>query len=527
MSAADATLRLLLVGVDKGASKLFGQVGHEAQGAAGKTSHFKAATVAGLAAAGAAVVAFGKKSVDAYTDAAKESAMLARVTGLTVKESSRLRFAAEESGVEFNTLSTSTRIFSKNLVAAGSSTKKMADLTKQLGFSVKDAHGHLLPMSELLPKVADRFKSMPDGPEKTALAMKLFGRSGADMIKILNKGSEGLRELGQESDRTGNTLSNVDGYKKTLQAQREFHAATQGLQVQLGAALFPILTQLALFLTTHVAPAIAAVTHFVTEHQAAISHIAPIIAIVVGAFAGLVGILKVVNSVMAGVNLIMAANPFVLVAVALVALGVALVVAYKKSETFRDIVNAAFHAVGDALTAVWNHILAPVFEFWGKAIGLQLLLWGKLMQVIGNVPGFGWVGDLGDKLVGAAHAAMNLNLALDQATKDRTANITIKYNQQQVMGAPSISKPRVPHSAVGARWTDAGPMWVGERGPEILDLPRGSSVTPVSQLPGGAGAVGGDLGTLTVVVRTETGEVLEQKLAKLKRTRGGATLAFV
>jgi hypothetical protein len=41
-----------------------------------------------------------------------------------------------------------------------------------------------------------------------------------------------------------------------------------------------------------------------------------------------------------------------------------------------------------------------------------------------------------------------------------------------------------------------------------------------------AGGSGDDLGTLTVVIATDTGEVIERKLARLKRTRGGARLAF-
>jgi hypothetical protein len=72
--------------------------------------------------------------------------------------------------------------------------------------------------------------------------------------------------------------------------------------------------------------------------------------------------------------------------------------------------------------------------------------------------------------------------------------------------------------------TSAGAVMVGENGPEYLHLPTGAQVRPLSAGPGGSG---GDLGTLTVVVKSDTGQVIEQKLVTLKRTSGRTKLAFV
>ena len=48
------------------------------------------------------------------------------------------------------------------------------------------------------------------------------------------------------------------------------------------------------------------------------------------------------------------------------ALVAAFVVAYKKSETFRNIVNGAFNAVKDTLSNVWNNVLKPVLTDLGN-----------------------------------------------------------------------------------------------------------------------------------------------------------------
>jgi len=53
----------------------------------------------------------------------------------------------------------------------------------------------------------------------------------------------------------------------------------------------------------------------------------------------------------------LAFNPVFLTIAAIVALGAALVIAYKKSETFRNIVNAAFSGIASVATAAWNGIV--------------------------------------------------------------------------------------------------------------------------------------------------------------------------
>ena len=87
-----------------------------------------------------------------------------------------------------------------------------------------------------------------------------------------------------------------------------------------------------------------------------------------------IAISRVATAVTAVLNAVMAANPAVLITAAIIALGVAFVVAYKKSKTFRDIVNASFSAVKQVAGAVvdfvrqhWQTMLAVMtggFSIW-------------------------------------------------------------------------------------------------------------------------------------------------------------------
>lgn len=61
-------------------------------------------------------------------------------------------------------------------------------------------------------------------------------------------------------------------------------------------------------------------------------------------------------------NAAMSANPIGLIVVAIAALVAGLVLAYKKSETFRNIVHGALNAVGAAATWLWEKAIKPAWD---------------------------------------------------------------------------------------------------------------------------------------------------------------------
>lgn len=240
------------------------------KGILGKVGIGLAATGAAAAAAGIAVaVKFGADSIDTFKRVAGEVAKLKRVTGLTTEDASRMAFAFKQTGVDAEKGTKGLQLLSKNLSGAADGGKKAAAMAKLLGFGFTDAHGKVLPMAKLMPKLADKFATMPDGPQKTALAMKLFGKSGTDLLPFLNKGAKGLDELAQKSDKFGNTLTDkqLQALKDSKQAQRDWDAAMQGLQVTLGANLLPMATQFANMLNSVMVPAFQGIAQWVGRNQ--------------------------------------------------------------------------------------------------------------------------------------------------------------------------------------------------------------------------------------------------------------------
>lgn len=212
----------------------------------------------GILGAITAVGAFAVASVRAYDQAVLASVKLQRATGGTIEEVSGLAGAGKLVGVETDQLQRSVGLLSKKMVAAQSDTAKTAELTKLLGTSFLDAEGHIRPMTSMLPEIATKFQQMANGPEKVGLALQLFGRSGQQMLPLLNQGAAGMAALTARAEELGVVISQeqVAEWGKYRTALKESGLAMQGMQMQLGNALLPAVTA-----------GMSAITHFASAMQ--------------------------------------------------------------------------------------------------------------------------------------------------------------------------------------------------------------------------------------------------------------------
>ena len=192
------------------------------------------------------------------------------------------------------------------------------------------------------------------GLDKATLATK-------DMHKITGELSDLTKGAATEAANT------ATGKYKVWQVQM------QELKETLGASLIPVVQQLGAILQK--------VTGFAAEHTGAIK-------VLVGVVAGLSAAVLVTNAALKAyeavqivvkaatvawtaaqwlLNAALDANPIGLVVLALTALGAGLVLAYKKSETFRDIVDGALGVVKgtvEGLERAFNQLRNAAFLAW-------------------------------------------------------------------------------------------------------------------------------------------------------------------
>lgn len=189
----------------------------------------------GLLAVGAAALAaagFIGNMVRSTIESNAQLSNFAEQSGLSVEALSALKDVAEITGTSFD-----------KVVSAGSnlakSMYKNVDAFGDLGISVKNTDGTLRSQDAVLLEVAQRFAGMKDGATKTALAQQIFGRSGADLISVLN-------ELGKSSEYnatvTGRQAQLADELGKALVRLTK---TTDGLWQSLANEITPSLAALA------------------------------------------------------------------------------------------------------------------------------------------------------------------------------------------------------------------------------------------------------------------------------------------
>lgn len=163
-------------------------------------SKLAAIGLAGLASAAAAGgVAIGALTKQAI-NFADEIGKTAQKIGMTSESLSKLEYAAKLSDVSLGQLQVGLGQLSKNMQSGN-------DAFTALGINVTNAQGYLRSTEEVLLDVAERFAGMQDGAGKTALAMQIFGRSGADLIPMLNAGRDGIAQMTDEASRFGLEIS--------------------------------------------------------------------------------------------------------------------------------------------------------------------------------------------------------------------------------------------------------------------------------------------------------------------------------
>src|SRR3990170_3944932 len=185
---------------------------------------------AAAAASVAGITAFVKSTIDAADHMEK----LSQSAGVSVETLSTMGYAAKFSGIDIEKLADGYKKLSKSMSETASGTGEAKKAFDVLGISVKNSDGSLKSSEQVMLELADKFAGMEDGAGKTALAMKFFGKSGADLIPMLNEGSAGLAEFAQKARDSGNALST-----KAAAAAAEFNDKLDELAGKLKGTVLP------------------------------------------------------------------------------------------------------------------------------------------------------------------------------------------------------------------------------------------------------------------------------------------------
>jgi lambda family phage tail tape measure protein len=190
----------------------------------------------GAAIAGSAVVAGLTAVVKTAIDAGDELFNLQAKTGVAANELIAIGNAAKLADVDMGTLGKGLTKLNVNLVKAAEGNEDLSRKFQALGVSVKGADGQVVSSDKALKQIADRFADMPDGAQKAAAAVAIFGKSGAELIPLLNEGSAAMEKF---TFKVGEDFAaRSDLFNDTI---TELGIKTQGFGLELTDALLPAL----------------------------------------------------------------------------------------------------------------------------------------------------------------------------------------------------------------------------------------------------------------------------------------------
>lgn len=142
-----------------------------------------------------AVLSFASNTIDA-ADALND---MSERTGLAVGTLSELEFAAKLNGSSLDELQAALTKVSVKATDAATGNKTAAVAFDALGIAVKNADGSMRSSLQITEDIGDAFKGISDPTLKSALAVEIFGKSGAKLLPVLENmraSREEARELG-------------------------------------------------------------------------------------------------------------------------------------------------------------------------------------------------------------------------------------------------------------------------------------------------------------------------------------------
>lgn len=424
------------------------------------------------AALGAGIVGIAKSAIDA----ADNMRDLSQKTGISVEMLSKLDVAARQSGTNIETVGAALSRFNGRLVeAAEKGSGPTADALNRLGIAATDASGKLKSADTVLLEIADRFAKMPDGPQKSALALDLFGRAGANLIPLLNGGSAAIKDIA--ATMTTDFANGADALNDKIIT---IQAKLTSISVSLAENLLPVLESL-VNMVDSIASALSMLPEPMQQAIVTIGGLVVAIGLLAGPIINLIKLVGMIGTAFGSLQL------GAIIAGWLGALGPAMAAI----GSFLSAAGAAIAAfftgpVGIAvLIAAGIALLAKAIYDYREPI-MNFLKWAGegLKKFFVNPFIAGW-----KSIVDAGRAALNGILGfmangLNTISREINKLIGAYNNIPGSPGLPFIPQISVPKFGDGGYVTKPTLALVGEKGPEYIvparKMEAATNATPVS-----------------------------------------------
>lgn len=220
----------------------------ETTGKAEKTSSKFGTVAKGIGVAGAAIagaaIAGGTAIVGLATNTAKSADEIDKMSqrlGMSRESYQEWSYVLSQNGVDINSFQSGMKSLVTNMDKANEGNKTAQENFQKLGISIYDSTGALKDQDTMLNEAVKAFQTMPEGTEKSRLAMEVFGKQGQEILPMLNGTKGSIDELKQAAHDYGMIMSDdaVSAGVKLTDNLDTLKRSLGGAANQLGAAVMP------------------------------------------------------------------------------------------------------------------------------------------------------------------------------------------------------------------------------------------------------------------------------------------------
>lgn len=396
------------------------------------------ALTSGMAALAAAIV----KAEKALIDLTKESAAYAdnilttsTITGIATEALQEYTYAAELLDVSVDTLTGAQTRLIRSMTSAQEGTAAQVDAFNKLGVSYQNTDGTLRDVQDVFADAIDALGQMSNETERDSVAMELMGKSARDLNPLISAGSERMAELAEEAHNVGYVLDDeaLDALGRVDDAMQRFNRTTEAAKNKLAVEFAPSMTE---------------------------------------AMETLTGLVQDLGTALADSGVVSAFGSILESAVGLLS---PLGEAEDRAGTLTDALKPLamlLAGIADTMTVIAGlaHLLHGLFGFGG--ISEISGGWDMMKTGLGLNTSSGKLSAMGK----VEYADALKSSGYDESAGAWTSNSYSEYEASGFNGSYELWLQQRRRNAAGTDNWRGGMTWVGENGPELAILPRGSKI---------------------------------------------------
>lgn len=415
------------------------------------------ALVGGLAALATAIVSAERALVNltresaAYAD---EILTMSTTTGIATESLQEYTYAADLLDVSVETITGSQARLIRSMGAAQEGTAAQADAFAKLGVTYQNTDGSLRNAEEVFWDTIDALGQMQNETERDAIAMDLLGRSAQDLNPLIKAGSDRMAELADEAHEMGYVLDDeaLGVLGEVDDAMQRFNRTTEAAKNKLAVEFAPSMTE---------------------------------------AMETLTGLVQDLGTALADSGVVSAFGSILESAVGLLS---PLGEAEDRAGTLTDALKPLamlLAGIADTITVIAGlaHLLHGLFGFGG--ISEISGGWDMMKTGLGLNTSSGKLSAMGK----VEYADALKSSGYDESAGAWTSNSYSEYAASGFNGSYELWLQQRRRNAAGTDNWRGGMTWVGENGPELAILPRGSKILNATE---SREVVGGDTFYITI-----------------------------